>query len=134
MLATRGNAMDALRNLALLVGRVFIVAIFIWDGVGILRDYAGSVTYSESFGVPGIFLPLVVLLQIGGGILIVLGWWTRLVALAFAAFCVSTALLFHRNWSDLNEFLHFGKDFAIAGGFLFLFAEGPGNWSADARR
>jgi putative oxidoreductase len=126
--------MEPLRNLALLVGRIFIVGIFIYDGVSILRDFSGSVAYSESFGVPGILLPLVVLLQIGGGILIVLGWWTRLVALAFAAFCVSTAVLFHRNWGDFNEFLHFGKDFAIAGGFLFLFAAGPGDWSADARR
>jgi putative oxidoreductase len=126
--------MESLRDLALFVGRVFIAGIFIYDGIGILQHYAGSVAYAESFGIPGILMPLVVLLQIGGGVLILLGWWTRLVALAFAAFCVATAVFFHRDWSDFNELLHFGKDFGLAGGFLFLAAAGAGRWSADGYR
>ncbi|MCR4281657.1 MAG: DoxX family protein, partial [Bauldia sp.] len=67
-------------------------------------------------------------------ILIILGLWTRLVALAFAGFCVLTALTFHRDFADTNEIIQFGKDFAIAGGFLFLAAAGAGRWSADGYR
>jgi putative oxidoreductase len=126
--------MDTLRNLALLVGRVFVAGVFIYDAMLLVRYQADNVAFMEGFGVPGIMLWPTAAFQFLGGILIILGFWTRLVALAFAGFCVLTALTFHRNFGDTNEIIQFGKDFAIAGGFLFLFAEGPGNWSADARR
>ena len=54
---------------------------------------------------------------------------TRFAALAFAAFCVLTAILFHWQFADRNQLLHFQKDLAIAGGFLVLACCGPGNWS-----
>ena len=123
-----------LRNLALLVGRFCIVGVFIWDATSILQNYAGAVAYAESSGVPGIAMPLVVLLQLGGGILIALGWWTRPVALVFAGFCALTALTFHRHFGDTNEIIQFGKDIGLTGGFLFLFAAGAGDWSFDERQ
>ena len=55
-----------------------------------------------------------------------------LAGLLLAGFCVTTAFLFHRHFGDRNQLLHFEKDFAIAGGFLVLFAQGAGDWSVDA--
>ena len=77
-------------------------------------------------------MPLVILTELGGGLLIVLGFQTRLAALALAGFCILTAILFHRNLAEISEFIHFNKDLAIAGGFLLLVAFGAGNWSLDA--
>lgn len=123
-----------LTNLALLISRIFIAGLFIWDGTVILRNIDGTVAYMDNFGVPGFLLPLVVAFQIVGGILIVLGWFTRLVALLFAGFAVMTALFFHLDFASQSEATHFAKDIAISGGFLALFAAGAGGWSIDARR
>jgi putative oxidoreductase len=123
-----------LNNLALLVARIFIAGLFIWDGTVILRNIEGTIDYMQSFGVPSLLLPLVVGFQILGGVLIVLGWFTRIVAVLFAGFAVMTALFFHRDLGVHNEALQFAKDIAISGGFLALFAAGPGAWSIDARR
>jgi putative oxidoreductase len=127
--------MDAVtKNLALLVGRIFIAGIFLWDAVYILRFPQPTAGYMESFGVPGILWPLAAAFQLVGGILIVIGWMTQPVALAFVGYTVLTAVIFHRDLGNDIELLHFGKDFAIGGGFLFLFATGPGTLSVDGRR
>ena len=86
----------------------------------------------ENHGVPGLLLPLVILTELGGGLLIVCGFQARLAALALSGFCTLTALLFHGDLTDLNELIHFNKDIAIAGGFLVLVAFGAGGWSLDA--
>ena len=83
---------------------------------------------------PGALLPLVIALELGGGLLLAIGWQTRLAALALAVFCVLAAVLFHVNLADRNELLHFEKDLAIAGGLLVLFAFGAGRYSVDAMR
>jgi len=121
-------------NLALLVSRIFIAGLFIWDGTVILRNIEGTVAYMDGFGVPGFLVPLVVGFQIVGGILILLGWFTRIVALLFAGFALMTALFFHTDFASQAEATHFAKDIAISGGFLALFAAGAGAWSIDARR
>jgi putative oxidoreductase len=125
--------MVALRNLALLAGRIFIAAIFIYDATLLARFPADNVAYLESFGVPSFVLWPTALFQFAGGLMIVVGLVTRLTALGFAAFCLLTALLFHRNLVDLTELIQFGKDFGLAGGYLFLAAGGAGDWSLDAR-
>jgi len=116
---------------AALIGRIFIAGIFLWDGWVMVRSYDASVAYAETFGVPGFLLPAAAALQLIGGALVVIGLWTREVAVLFALYCVATALIFHRNFADAGEILQFGKDFALAGGFLFLFANGAGVWSLD---
>ena len=122
-----------LDNRALLLARIFVAGLFIWDGTEILRNYDNTLGYMDAFGVPGFLLPPVIALQIGGGILIVLGWFTRTASLAFAAFALSTAFLFHTNFTSPGEAIHFAKDAAISGGFLALFVAGPGAWSVDER-
>jgi len=85
-------------------------------------------------GVPGVLLPLVIALEIGGAILVIAGLWTRITALALAVFTVLSALLFHLDFAEPMQQIMFLKNFAIAGGFLFLAIKGAGAWSIDARR
>ena len=119
----------AMTDAGLLAGRLLLVFIFLHEGWSILGNYAGAAAYMQKSGVPSWLLPLVIALQLGGGALIAAGIMTRFAALAFAAFCVLTAILFHWQFADRNQLLHFQKDLAIAGGFLVLACCGPGNWS-----
>jgi len=126
--------MKPLYPFADLAGRILISAIFILSGFSKITGYAGMQGYMESQGVPGALLPLVIATELGGGILVVLGLWTRLAALALAGFSVLAALLFHANFGDQIQMIMFMKNFAMAGGFLFLVAHGAGALSLDARR
>ena len=116
-----------------LVGRILIAAIFIAAGYDKIGAYAGTAAYMESMGVPGALLPLVIATELGGGILVVLGLFTRYAALALAGFSILAAALFHANFMDQMQQMLFMKDFAMGGGFLLLFARGAGPLSLDAR-
>lgn len=122
-----------MQNLLLLLGRIMLAAIFLWAGLGKLQAYEGTQAYMAQQGVPGTLLPLVILLEIGGGAAIILGVFTRVAALGLSAFCVASALLFHAQLSDQAQAILFMKNVAIAGGFLLLAAVGPGDISLDNR-
>lgn len=117
-----------------LLGRAGLVAIFLLAGVSKIQAYDGSAAYMASAGIPGELLPLVILFEIGSALAILLGYQTRLCALAVAGFTLLTALMFHNNLADQMQFLMFWKNIAIAGGFLVLAANGAGHYSLDARR
>lgn len=112
--------------------RILLALIFIVEGWSKISNYAGTVAYMQHFGVPGALLPLVILTELGGGLLVACGFLTRIASFALAGFCLLTAVLFHGVLSDPNELIQFYKDVAIAGGFLGLVAFGPGQWSIDA--
>ena len=122
-------AEDTLRDAGLLAGRCLLVFIFLHEGFSLIGSYAGAAAYMQKSGVPSLLLPAVIALQLGGGMLVAAGIMTRFAALAFAAFCVLTAILFHWQLADRNQVLHLQKDLAIAGGFLVLACCGPGSWS-----
>ena len=122
---------ETTQSAAALVGRLLLAALFLLEGWSKLRGYAPATAYMERSSVPGLLLPAVILAELGGGILLVIGWQTRCAALALAIFCVVAALLFHTNFADRNQLLHFEKDLAIAGGLLVLAASGPGRFSLD---
>ncbi len=126
--------MNTQQNLTDLLGRVLIAAIFLVAGLGKITGYAATQGYMASMGVPGVLLPLVIALEVGGAVAIILGWHTRLVAFLLAGFSVVSALLFHNALGDSTQFILFMKNLAMAGGFLFLVAHGAGDWSLDARR
>lgn len=119
---------------ATLLGRVGLSLIFIISGFGKIAAYAGTQQYMESQGVPGALLPLVILAELGGGLAILGGLFTRWVALALAVFSVVAALLFHNNFGDQMQAINFWKNIAMAGGFLVLFAHGAGKFSIDGLR
>jgi putative oxidoreductase len=125
--------MNTQQNLADLVGRILIAAIFLLAGLNKIGGYAGTQGYMESMGVPGGLLPLVIAVEVLGAVAIIAGWHTRLFAFLLAGFSIVSALIFHRALGDPMQFILFMKNLAMAGGFLFLVARGPGDWSLDAR-
>jgi len=126
--------MTTARNLGELGGRILLASIFVLSGFTKIAGYAGTQGYMEAMGVPGALLPLVIVTELGGGLLVALGLWTRLAALALAGFSLVAAALFHANFGDQMQMIMFLKNLAIAGGFLVLFAHGAGPLSLDARR
>ena len=123
-----------MNNFATLLGRVGLSLLFIISGFGKVAAYAGTQQYMESQGVPGALLPLVILTELGGGLAILGGFFTRWVAIALAGFSVISALIFHHNFGDQMQAINFWKNIAMAGGFLVLFANGAGKFSIDALR
>lgn len=126
------SLLDALKPWLLVAGRVLIALIFVTAGWSKIGGYAGTQAYMESAGVPGALLPLVIILELGGGLAIILGLLTRLTALGLAIFSVASAVLFHGGAAAMQQIL-FAKNLAMAGGFLFLVAHGAGPISLDAK-
>ena len=127
-----GMRNETLAASAALVGRLLLASLFLLEGWSKIRGYGVAVAYMERFSVPSALLPLAILVELGGGVLLAIGWQARLAALALATFCVLAAVLFHANLADRNQVLHLEKDLAIAGGLLVLFAFGPGPYAIDA--
>lgn len=122
-----------LNNAAKLVARVLLSIIFIVSGFNKITGYSGTVAYMATAGVPGALLPLVILVEIAGGIMILVGYQTRLAALVLAAFTLVAGVLFHMQFGNQGQMIHFMKNLAITGGFLQVFATGPGLWSVDGQ-
>lgn len=114
-------------------GRILLASLFLFEAIVKLRGYDLAVQYAAAYGVPSVLLPLAIATELGCGTLIVLGWQTRLAALALSGFCLFTAAIFHTKFSDTNQTLHFAKDIALAGAFLFVAGRGAGRFSLDAR-
>lgn len=115
-------------------GRLLMGQIFLLAGISKITQYAGTQGYMEAFGLPGNLLPLVILLEIGGGLALIVGWQTRWTAWALAAFTLVAAAIFHNNFADQTQMIMFMKNLAIAGGLLFVAAHGAGAFSIDGRR
>ena len=116
------------------IARVFLGQIFLLSGLFKISGYAGTQGYMEAMGVPGMLLPLVIALEVGGGLAIIAGWQTRLVAVALAAFTLVAAAIFHNNLADQIQMIMFMKNIAITGGFILLAVHGAGGYSFDSRR
>lgn len=125
--------MNQLNSLFATSGRLLIAAIFVIAGVGKIGAYEGTQAYMAAMGVPGAMLPLVIAFEIGVGLAVILGFQTRVAAFLLAGFSLVTAVLFHGNLGDQMQSILFWKNVAIAGGFLFVVANGAGAWSIDAR-
>ncbi|MDO9416384.1 DoxX family protein [Pararhizobium sp.] len=119
-----------------LLGRILLSIIFIISGFFKLTGLEGTAGYFGSVGLPApmIVAVLVTALELLGGIAILIGFFTRPVAYALAAFSVASALVAHTNFADQVQMIMFMKNLSMAGGFLVLAAFGPGSLSVDARR
>ena len=123
--------MDNLQALSAPIGRLFLSMIFIFSGFTKITGYAATQGYMEAMGVPGMLLPLVIAVELFGGLAILFGFKARLVAILMAGFSVVSALLFHQFWIDESQMNPFMKNIAMAGGFLMIFAHGAGAYSID---
>ncbi len=125
--------MNTLQNFAAPTGRFLLALIFFISGLTKISQYAGTQDYMEAMGVPGVLLPLVILVEVVGGLAIILGWNTKYAAIALAGFSILSAVLFHADFSNQAQMISFMKNIAIAGGFLTLFVHGPGAFALDNR-
>lgn len=131
----------ALQNPLSLAGRVLLSYLFIPAGIAKSTGFAGTVGYITSVGMPAPTAAAAVaaVVEIVGGLAILLGFGTRIAALALAFFTLVASLFFHAYWSmpadqQMIQSLLFGKNIAVIGGLLTLAAWGAGAWSVDARR
>ena len=126
------------RPLVLVAGRVLMGAIFLIAGIRKLLVFAGTVGYLTKLGFPApeLFAVLAIVIEIGGSILLIIGWQTRWVAWLLALFVLIASLAAHRFWESdaaqyANQMNHFMKNLAIIGGLLFVASFGPGSASLD---
>ena len=130
----------ALTNVAALVGRILVAAIFLLSGFGKIGGFEGVVGYIGSKGLPmpEVLAAATILLEVGGGILLVLGYKVRWVSILFFVWLIPTTFIFHRFWGiDAAQVqaqqINFLKNVSIMGAFLLLFGFGPGAYSLDRR-
>ena len=124
--------------MVLLAGRILIGAIFLNAGVRKLLGFAGTVGYFTKLGFPApeVFTVLAIIIEIGGAILLIIGWKTRWVAWLLSLFVLIAAFAAHRFWQVdaaqyANQMNHFMKNLAIIGGLFFVASFGPGSMSVD---
>jgi putative oxidoreductase len=115
----------------MLLARAMLAYMFVVEGAEKVATYADVVGYMQANGVDGRLLPLVIITELGGGLLVLFGLKTRWAAIALFGYCLLTALFFHLG---ADESIQFNKNVAMAGGFLALAILGPGAWSLDAWR
>ena len=131
--------MDALNRYGPLIGRLLIAVIFVLSGFNKIGSFEGTVGYIASKGLP---LPqlgaiLAILVELGGGILLIVGWKTRWAAAVMMIFTVVAAVIFHNYWAAppemaQNQMIHFLKNISMAGGLLYVVVFGSGALAMDA--
>jgi putative oxidoreductase len=128
--------MNAYSPLIALSGRILLAAIFLISGLDKLGHAQGTIAYIQSAGLPAPQLAYVaaLVIELGGSLLLILGYRSRASAAVLAAFTLITAFGFHAQFGDQNQMIHFLKNIAITGGLLQVLAFGAGAWALDARR
>lgn len=125
--------MTSLQPYMLALARLLMSHMYLLSGFQKITGFAGTQQYMDSQGVPGMLLPLAILVELGGGLAVLVGWQTRWASLLLAGFTVVAAVLFHWDFADRMQVINLMKNFVIAGGFLALAAAGPGALSFDKR-
>ena len=120
-------------NILDLLGRILISTIFLLNGVFKISNYDGTVGWIESFGMPGILIIPAIILEVIGPILIIIGYKAKIAAGFLSLFCILTAIMVHNDLSNQRQFTSFLKNIAIAGGFLFIAANGTKDFSIEKK-
>jgi len=117
------------------LGRLLIGILFVFSGIGKATDPAGTIGYIQSAGLPlpAIAYGVALAVELLGGLLLIVGYRTRLVAVVVALFTLAAAIGFHNNFADQNQLIHFLKNIAIVGGLLQVVAFGAGAFSLDSK-
>ena len=128
------------QHLLALAGRILLAVLFVISGFGKIGGFDGVAGYIAAKGLPmpQVLAALTIALELGGGILLLVGYKVRWVALAFFLWLIPTTLIFHKFWGIdagqvQNQMNHFLKNVSIMGGMLLVMAFGPGAYSVDRR-
>ena len=129
------------KDWAALVGRVLLALMFIISGWGKITDFSGTVEYiaSKELPLPQMLSIIAILIELGAGLAIAIGWKTRWAAVAMVVFLIVITPIFHGFWNvpadqAMMQQINFMKNLSILGGMLVLFAWGPGRYSLDEGR
>ncbi|GER16839.1 Inner membrane protein YphA [compost metagenome] len=139
-ITTTTTAPNAAQDTLALIGRVLLAALFVPAGFGKLMGFAGTVGYISSVGapLPQVAAVIAIVVELGLGLLLLVGFKTRVSAIVLAIFTVAAAVMFHNYWAMpadkafVNQLMFF-KNIAIAGGLLAFAAFGAGRFSIDKK-
>ncbi len=121
-------------NLIDLIGRLLISALFLISAYNKIFSIDGTMSWMEGFGVPGFFLYPTIALEIILPLFVIIGYQARISAGILAVFCITTAFLFHYDFVDQMQTIAFLKNLGLAGGFLFIVANGTKDWAIDREK
>lgn len=120
------------------IGRILLALIFIISGLGKITGFEGTVGYMQAYSMPmtQALLVLAIIIELGGGILIAIGWKARWAAAALGVFVIIVTLIFHGFWAVAEDQvmlqqIMFMKNLSILGGLLYVMAHGPGMWAVE---
>tara|TARA_Y100000992_G_C21247733_1_gene484187 strand:- start:865 stop:1251 length:387 start_codon:yes stop_codon:yes gene_type:complete len=117
-----------------LIGRILISSLFINSAYNKLVSIDGTMSWMEGYGVPGFFLYPAIALEIILPLFVIIGYKPRISAGLLATFCLATAFIFHLDFTDPMQKISFLKNIGLAGGFLFIVANGTKDWSVDREK
>ena len=117
-----------------LLGRLLISALFLLSAYNKIFSIDGTISWMEGYGVPGFLLYPTIVLEIILPLFVIIGYQARVSASLLAVFCIATAFLFHYDFVDQMQTIAFLKNLGLAGGFLFIVANGTKDWSVDRER
>ena len=125
---------SALLSTVTLISQMLMSAIFIWAGFGNLMAAAGTTAYFTKIGLPmpSLVYLLAVTVELGGGVLMLIGLFTRPTAIVLGLWCLATAIIGHSDFGDRNMQIHFMKNMTMAGGFTYVALLGAGAFSVEA--
>ena len=121
-------------NVIDLIGRIFISALFLISAFNKILNLEGSMGWMEGYGVPGFLIFPAIALEIILPILVIVGYQARIAAGILAIFCLTTAFIFHFEFSNQSQLVSFLKNIGLAGGFLFIVANGTKDWAVDREK
>ena len=121
-------------NILDLIGRILISALFLISAFNKIFNLEDSMSWMEGFGVPGFFIFPAIAIEIILPVLVIVGYQARIAAGILAIFCLATAFIFHFEFSNQSQLISFLKNIGLAGGFLFIVANGTKDWAVDREK
>ena len=121
-------------NVLDLIGRIFISALFLISAFNKVFNLESSMGWMESFGVPSFLIFPAIAVELILPVLIIVGYQARIAAGILAIFCLVTAFLFHFDFSNQSQLISFLKNIGLAGGFIFIVANGTKDWAVDREK
>ena len=121
-------------NVIDLIGRIFISALFLISAFNKIFNLKGSMSWMEGFGLPGFLIYPAIVIEIVLPVLVIVGYQARIAAGILSIFCLMTAFIFHFDFSNQMQVVSFFKNIGLAGGFLFIVANGTKDWAVDKEK